>query len=150
MHEKRIMRGVSDTEAEPFRHRLDAQRTPAFGKVDPRAALAGFFGIMERWDIDNETARVLLGSPAERTFFEWKKGNAARMPEDTLRRIGYVAGIFKGLQIVYSNPALADEWVKRPNDFFGGQQPLERMKAGDVVDLAAVRGYVDAARSPWS
>jgi hypothetical protein len=143
--------GFPDRERVPFHHRIDVPgAAPGFDKVDPKAALAGFFGIMERWDVDNDTARVLLGSPAERTFFEWKKGNAARMPEDTLRRIGYVAGIFKGLQIVYSNPALADDWIKRPNDFFGGQQPLERMKAGDVVDLAAVRGYVDAARSPWS
>ena len=45
---------------------------------------------------------------------------------------------------------LADGWVKRPNAFFGGQTPLERMAAGDVTDLAAVRAYIDAARAPWS
>jgi hypothetical protein len=136
--------GFRDGEQAAFQPRITV------GKVDPRDALSGFFGIMERWDIDNETARILLGAPAERTFFEWKKGKAARVSDDTLRRIGYVAGIFKGLQIVYSDPALADGWLTRPNDFFGGQQPLERMKAGDIVDLAAVRGYVDAARAPWS
>ena len=50
-------------------------------------ALKGAFGILGRWDIDNETARVLLGSPPERTFFEWKRGRAGRLSEDTLRRI---------------------------------------------------------------
>jgi hypothetical protein len=45
---------------------------------------------------------------------------------------------------------LADGWVKRPNKAFGEQSPLERMRGGDVTDLAAVRGYVDAARAPWS
>ncbi|MDP3738244.1 MAG: MbcA/ParS/Xre antitoxin family protein [Hyphomonadaceae bacterium] len=138
------MADLRDGEAASFQPRIVA------GKVDPRDALTGFFGIMERWDIDNETARVLLGAPAERTFFEWKKGKAARVSDDTLRRIGYVAGIFKGLQIAYSDAALADGWLRRPNDFFGGQPPLERMKAGDIVDLAAVREYVDAARAPWS
>ena len=138
------MANFRDGEQAAFQPRIVA------GKVDPRDALNGFFGIMERWDIDNETARILLGAPAERTFFEWKKGKAARVSDDTLRRIGYVAGIFKGLQIVYSDPALADAWLTRPNDFFGGQQPLERMKAGDIVDLAVVREYVDAARAPWS
>ena len=115
-----------------------------------RLALEGFFNIMERWSVDNAITRRILGSPAERTFYEWKKGKVGRMPEDTLRRIGYIAGIWKALQIVYSQPDLADSWIKRPNAFFGGQTPLERMAAGDVTDLAAVRSYIDAARAPWS
>jgi len=115
-----------------------------------RHALEGFFGMMERWGVDNERARRILGAPAERTFFEWKKGKAVRVPEDTLRRIGYVAGIWKALQIVYSDAKLADRWIKQPNSYFGGQTPLERMAAGDVTDLAAVRAYLDAARAPWS
>jgi hypothetical protein len=88
--------------------------------------------------------------PAERTFYDWKAGRAKRVPLDTLRRIGYIAGIYKALEILYSNPAHADAWVKRPNKYFGEQTPLQRMAAGDVVDLAAVRAYVDAARAPWS
>jgi len=115
------------------------------------AALTGFFEIMERWNVDNATARRLLGAPAQRTFFLWKKGGrSTRLPEDVLRRIGYVAGIWKALQIVYSDPARADQWIMRPNDFFGGQTPLQRMAGGDVTDLAAVRVYLDAARAPWS
>jgi Protein of unknown function (DUF2384) len=112
-------------------------------------ALEGFFSIMRHWGADNGVARTILGSPPERTFYEWKKGNG-RLPEDTLRRIGYVAGIWKALQIVYSRPDQADSWVNRPNKFFGGQTPLQRMAAGDVTDLAAVRAYIDAARGPWS
>jgi Protein of unknown function (DUF2384) len=113
-------------------------------------ALQGFFLIMERWGIDNEQARAILGHPPPRTFFAWKSGAVGRVPEDTLRRIGYVAGLWKALQIVYSDPLLADGWMKRPNRAFGGQTPLERMTAGDVTDLAAVRAYLDAARAPWS
>lgn len=113
-------------------------------------AMQDFFGIMARWDANNKMMRAVLGSPAERTFFEWKKGKVARLPNDTLRRIGYVAGIWKALQIVYSDPQLADSWVNRPNRAFGGQTPLARMAAGDVTDLAAVRNYIDVARSPWS
>jgi hypothetical protein len=54
------------------------------------------------------------------------------------------------LQIVYSRPDQADDWVNRPNSFFGGQAPLQRMAAGDVTDLAAVGAFIDAARGPWS
>jgi uncharacterized protein (DUF2384 family) len=113
-------------------------------------ALEGFFQIMSRWNVSNSDARRILGNPAERTFFQWKSGKASRLPDDTLRRIGYVAGIWKALQIVYSDAGLADTWVARPNKALGGQTPLARMVAGDVTDLAAVRAYIDAARAPWS
>ena len=32
---------------------------------------------------------------------------------------------------------------------FGGQTALQRMLAGDVTDLAAVRAYLDAERGGW-
>lgn len=123
---------------------------PASARVDPAAALRGFFLIADAWGIPPEQARAILGAPPERTFYAWKAGQGARVPADTLRRIGYVAGIYKALQLLYSDPALADGWVKRPNRAFGGQTPLERMAAGDVTDLAVVRAYLDAARAPWS
>ena len=114
------------------------------------AALLGFFRIMELWGVGNVEARKILGAPPLRTFYEWKAGRVRRIPEDTVRRIGYVAGIYKSLQILYANPAQADAWIHQPNRGFGGHTPLQRMAAGDVTDLAAVRAYVDAARSPWS
>jgi len=126
------------------------EERPAQARIDAVAALRGFFSIMSAWAVGAEDARILLGSPAERTYYAWRAGHAVRVPADTLRRIGYIAGIYKALQIVYSDPALADGWVKRPNLAFGGQTPLERMRAGDVTDLAAVRTYLDAARAPWS
>lgn len=118
--------------------------------IDAGAALNGYFRIMELWGASNDEARVMLGSPSETAFFSWKKGKAAKPPEDTLRRIGYVAGIFKALQIIYSDHTLADRWIRSPNAAFGGQTPLARMAAGDITDLAAVRAYLDAARAPWS
>ena len=126
------------------------QHRPDIRNVDPVKALTGAFLILEKWGASTEQARILLGSPAERTFFSWKAGRAVRVPADTLRRIGYLAGIYKALHIAYSDRELADSWVNRANTFFGGQTPMQRMLAGDVTDLAAVRAYVDAARSPWS
>jgi hypothetical protein len=118
--------------------------------INPGAALRGFFEIVAAWGVGMEDARALLGAPAERTFYAWRAGNAVRVSNDTLRRIGYIAGIYKALELLYSDGHLADGWVKRPNQAFGGQTPLQRMRAGDVTDLAAVRSYLDAARAPWS
>lgn len=126
------------------------QTRPVPPQVSPVAALRGFFQIMQAWGVSAEDARLLLGSPPERTYYGWRAGKAVRVASDTLRRIGYVAGIYKALQILYSDPHLADSWVQRANRAFGGQTPLQRMRAGDVTDLAAVRTYLDAARAPWS
>lgn len=123
---------------------------PALGPEQWKPLLVGFFRIMEHWGVDNQQARAILGAPAARSYFRWKAGEVAHLSDDTVRRIGYVSGIWKALQILYSAPEQADAWVRRPNRFFGGQTPLERMTAGDVTDLAAVRAYLDAARSPWS
>jgi hypothetical protein len=120
------------------------------GQAPQQKAMEGFFRILDLWGVGNAEARRLLGSPPPRTFFAWKAGKARRLPEDVLRRIGYVAGIYKALQILYADPLQADGWVKRPNRAFADQTPLARMAAGDVTDLAAVRAYVDAARAPWS
>jgi hypothetical protein len=113
-------------------------------------AIQGFFRIMTLWGASNPQMRRILGSPPERTFYEWKAGRVKRLPEDVMRRIGYIAGVFKALQMLYADAAQADGWVSRPNRSFAGQTPLERMAAGDVTDLAIVRTYVDAARAPWS
>jgi hypothetical protein len=130
----------------PLRESLQRQHV---SDEQHRLASVGFFRIMETWGAGNPEVRRILGSPPERTFYEWKAGRVRRLPEDTFRRIGYVAGIYKALQLLYSDAAQADAWVKKPNRHFGGQTPLERMAAGDMTDLAAVRAYLDAARAPW-
>lgn len=119
------------------------------GELTPQkvaAALRAFFRIAEAWDLSGEDARVLLGRPARSTFYKWKRGQVAGVPYDTVRRVSYVLGIYKALQVLFRSPAQADGWVKRPNAAFGGGSALERMLGGDVTDLAAVRRYLDTVR----
>ena len=115
-----------------------------------QAALKGVFGILKLWGVGTDEARVLLGSPAESTYFIWRRGGRTRLSPDTLRRIGYIAGIYKALQVVYSDPVQAYGWIHRTNRAFAHTTPLARMLGGDITDLAAVRAYLDAARAPWS
>jgi hypothetical protein len=114
------------------------------------AAVRAFFRLVELWGLTMEQARVLLGRPARATLYNWKAGRLRALPHDTLQRISYLLGIHKALQILYSDPTLADAWVQRPNAAFGGQSALERMLAGDITDLAAVRAHLDAARGGWT
>ena len=108
------------------------------------AGLRAFFRIMAVWGVDNRQAIVLLGRPARATFFRWKKGEVAGAPFDTMQRISYILGIYQALQVLYSDAAMADAWIRRPNEAFGGQSALDRMTGGDVTDLAAARDYLDA------
>ena len=116
--------------------------TPAKMKV----AILAFFRAMEAWGVGNEEARVLLGRPSRATFFLWKKGEVKTVPYDTVRRISYILGIWKALQVLFPIPERADAWVSKRNELFGGQTALERMLGGDVTDLAVVRGVLDAVR----
>jgi Protein of unknown function (DUF2384) len=131
--------------------------TSALGKIDLAAApdrdavaLGAFFRLVELWGLSMEQARLLLGRPSRATMYNWKAGRARAVPHDTLRRISYLLGTYKALQILYREPHLADTWIRRPNAAFGGQSALERMLAGDVTDLAAVRAHLDAARGGWT
>lgn len=111
-------------------------------------ALTAFFNITAGWGLAAEEERVLLGAPPRSTFFKWKAEKAARLSPDTLERISYIMGIYKGLRILLPTEEAANAWVKRPNTArgFAGKSALERMLAGRVIDLADVRRYLDAER----
>ena len=117
--------------------------------ADPRAsqvAKRAFFRIAELWQVDTEQARTLLGAPSRSTFFGWKKGEGGALPRDALERVSYLLGIYKDLQVLFSDPGQADTWINKPNQAFGGQSALQRMLAGNVADLHAVRAYLDYVR----
>jgi len=132
---------------------LSSLRIPQPAPDEPRrdlVALRAFFRLVELWGLTVEQARVLLGRPSRATLYNWKAGRVKSLPHDTLCRVSYLLGIHKALQILYADPTLADGWLKRPNQAFGGQSALARMLAGDMADLAAVRAHLDAARGAWT
>ena len=61
---------------------------------------------------------------------------------------GEIAGIYKALQILFTDARNADEWISRPNTAgpFGCRSALDRMLSGNVSDLFVVRQYLDAQR----
>lgn len=112
-----------------------------------RSALKGFFHIMENWKIRDEDARLLLGGVSNGPFYEMKKDPDKVLDADKLTRVSYLIGIFKGLNILYSEK-LADAWVQLPNTnrIFGGQTPLAFMARGGIGAMAIVRRLLDARR----
>ena len=109
-------------------------------------ALRTFFRIAEAWGLKEQEQMRLLGLDSRSTFQSWKRGAVSAIPKDSIERISYIMGIYKGLHILL--PKSADDWVRKPNKAapFAGRSALDRMVSGNVADLYVVRQYVDAQR----
>ena len=124
----------------------DAAQRIAATPAKVAIALRGFFRVADAWQLSTDEARTLLGQPARATFFQWKAGRVTRVPYDDICRISWVLGVWKALQILFPDAERADAWLRRPNQALGDHSALQRMLAGDITDLAAVRNLLDAAR----
>jgi Protein of unknown function (DUF2384) len=129
----------------PSRLATDNDITPDEAAAMMRAA----FVLFERWGLKATQARVLLGSPSERTFQRWKNGDIAAIPHDTVFRLGCLMGIHKALRYLFTDTERGYAWVRKPNAAFGGRSALDKMMQGAPTDLADLRRYLDAERSGW-
>ena len=110
-------------------------------------AARAFFNVMECWRIRDKDARQLLGGMSNGAYYALKKGSDRALDEDKLRRISYLIGIFKALNILHGE-ALADRWMQLPNRnrIFGGTAPLEYLLRGGMPAFATVLRLLDARR----
>jgi hypothetical protein len=111
-----------------------------------KVALSVFFNIMNAWRVKAKDQRVLLGSPAESTFYNWKNGKVSSLSVDTLERISYVMGIYKALGILFPTREQADAWPQKPNSAFNNESALAFMLKGSMIHLSDMRRYLDAQR----
>ncbi len=112
------------------------------GEAMARAAV----NLFRHWGITDAEACVLLGGVSKRTYARWKDGEIGRLTIDQKTRLSVLMGIHKALRILFAEKARAYEWVKKPNQAFGGRSALDIMLGGYLTDLFRVRHYLDAAR----
>lgn len=112
------------------------------------AALKAFFNLAARWKLRDEDARALLGGVTNGPFYEMKRNPERTLDADRLTRVSYLIGIFKALNVLYSE-ALADEWVRLPNTnpLFAGGTPLQYLVRGGLPAMLNVRRLLDARRA---
>ena len=111
------------------------------------AASRGFLEIMDRWGIKDPEARQLLGGISSGSYYSWKKQPKRLLDQDSLTRISLLIGIFKALNILYSEQ-LADAWITLPNKnpMFRGSAPLAYMIQRGLPGMVHVRQLLDARR----
>ena len=113
------------------------------------AALKALFNIVDRWQIRDEDARQLLGGISNGAYYLLKNARASgkTLDQDRLMRISYLIGIFKSLNILYSQ-RLADQWMQLPNTnpIFAGRTPLDYIVRGGAPAMDIVRRLLDARR----
>ena len=139
---------MADTALDPGR--TDSSPTD-IGDAETAAMLRAFFNLAQRWKLNDREGRILLGWPAARTYARWKAGQVqpSRVSRDTRERLSLLMGIHKGLRYMFPDPSRGYIWMRKPSRDFGGETALNRLLAGSIRDLAAVRAYLDAERGGW-
>jgi len=128
-----------------FNHSLDPKKLG-------RAGFASFLSIAEKWHLNTAQQLILLGNLPESTFFKYKnfvkEKQDFKLSKDLLERISYILGIYKALHILLPDEKSANEWIHKPNGapLFNNDPALNKMLAGNVVDLADLRRYLDGQR----
>ncbi len=128
---------------------------PDLSRIEERrrlsaAALKALFNIVNHWQIRDEDARQLLGGISNGGYYQLKQNTGASvktLEQDRLVRISYLIGIFKSLNILYSQ-RLADQWMQLPNanPIFAGRTPLDYILRGGTPAMDVVRRLLDARR----
>ena len=114
------------------------------------AGLKALFNIVHHWKIRDEDARELLGGISNGNYYQLKKNPRTpgkSLDQDKLVRISYLIGIFKSLNILYSQ-RLADQWIQLPNSnpIFAGRTPLDYILRGGTPAMDMLRRLLDARR----
>ena len=100
------------------------------------------------WGVNDDQASIILDLN-RRTYARWKAAVPGRMSRDGKARLSHLMGIHKALRSIFRAPSRGYDWIKAPNETFGGRSALEVMLGGDLTDLMRVRRYLDAVRGTW-
>jgi hypothetical protein len=105
------------------------------------ASLRLFSGIVETWNISDETALQLLALTPGTSI---RDIDPVLLSEEQLLRISCLIAIYKALHIYWQNE-LADRWVRLANSnaMFGGRSPSEYMSEGGLPALRSVRNLLE-------
>jgi uncharacterized protein (DUF2384 family) len=110
-------------------------------------ALKAYARATEAWGLSLREAAG-LSDMSESTWKRARKpGFAGELTKDQLLRLSAVIGIYKSLELYFSDQ-LARTWFTRPNagPLFGGARPVDTAIEGGLPQILSIRTYLDALR----
>ena len=133
-------------------HLQPLETTPAERGTDritdeeARALARTTVNLFAKWGLRDTQACTLLGEMSASTWARWKRGEIGEIPRDRRSRMAILMGIHKGLRYLFREPQRGYDWVRKPNEAFGGTSALDVMLQGEIIDLIDVRDYLAAER----
>ena len=114
-----------------------------------KTLLPATFRILMAWQLSDAQQMQLLGLSDGNIFCGWKENpGAAELSAEHLTRTSYILGMYKSLHLLFPTQSNADRWLKAANDsaLFNGSAPIDFLMAGGLMELAAVRNYLESVR----
>jgi uncharacterized protein (DUF2384 family) len=105
--------------------------------------------LLERWNVADVDAAVILGGISARTLRRWRDGELGRVSRDMADRISHLLAIHKSLRILFEETRRGYDWMSTGNEAFGGRSALDILRRGGMEDIVRVRAYLDAVRGGW-
>ena len=116
-----------------------------------RSAIAGMLiRLFEHWELTTDQQLDALGfSRTNRSILSrYRRGQPIANSRDTLERASYLLGMHANLRRLFpQNPDLACAWIKRRNQAFENQAPIEVIQQYGFAGLLMVRTYLNQACS---
>jgi hypothetical protein len=136
---------------------MDRSPTPALPRHDreTRRRLSGpglraFLAIADRWGLDEDDRRRVLGAPSASAYGRWvqraRAGDALVLPTGVLMRLAAVLTVHRLLRHLFGAGPEALDWLRAPHDAspFAGQPPLVLVTGGSLEGIDAVCRYLNA------
>ncbi len=100
--------------------------------------------LLERWELDFETACAILGfDKSEKKFVEGLLAGVNTLRGRDLKdRIANLTEIYRGLYALFRNPDAEKAWLREPQEMLGGASAGITLAEGSMEGLITVRQLV--------
>ena len=116
-------------------------------ETERRELVQTVFLVLGRWDIQPDDQAILLGLPPgtrARALAKYRMGNALPDESGFLQRAHYLLSIHNAVGTFFpGNPTAANYWVTTRSPAFGGQAPLDIMRADGVDGMRRVLDHLN-------
>lgn len=116
-----------------------------YNKISDATAWNSLENIIKKFHLTASEAIILMGDIPQSSYYSGIKKHIGRLTRDQKERISFLLGIYKALRILFIDSAQAMSWINRNNQLppFNGRTPKDYMLGGSILDLAAVRRFLD-------